>query len=926
MVASMGFAQKDVTSLYITNATLSEGMTVGWNVTYTGSGNYSHFNTVVQGNNTVGYATEAYAGWGELAYTAYSMTQTITVPAGDYRLVNYSFYREGQNYNTDVNTSLAYLKAGENKVAIKTLGSITAAGYANSQAEGANCFDSKMYRNVVEFTSDGSPIEIGVYGTFDQAYCWCIVGMFELFDMNDLASVDSPTDVTYTITNSGFEYRNLSNWDNNVTVGNNQYSNSGNFDPYKAGLGFYETWTPSGGGGKLGDAGSFTQTLANMPAGLYELSVYAKNIEQGNGNAGGTGMFLSANSDQKEIGIAGQYKVRTTLATDGDLTIGVKFDNCSGNWAAFDRFELLFYGDPTEAYKELLAEKVAEAQALVNSGTLPTAEATALQGVINDNNKPSEYTTEEEFNTAISNIEAEMNYAQSLVEPYNTAKDLLATAGTLTANYPNLHAAVEDYAAVIETFTTIEEFNDFNSTLTGLNDAFSEWLSIKHYADDLVVVPSDNAEAKAILAGEIETCESDVQNADISPLGIATVNGAILILKEAMTTYAGDANPVGDDEKFNLTFMLTNPDVTSFWTGAWDVRPAGWYTDQEGGNFQVMANEEMGPGGEVFMEYWSENAKTSNFSLYQNVTLDKGTYKMTGRVGLNQDTGGNNANMTFSANETNGTKIAAGPLSDQEVEFVNTTDDTEVKIGIKAQAGNTYRWIGINNIKLYKIPAKTYTIDEDVDWDYTTVGAGDVTLNRNIKVGINTLVLPFSMTQAEVESTFGEDSKVYIVHSYDSKTDNITFDTQDGIEPNLPCLLKATVAGTSYEIEGRTIVSTENDAPEYTLDESVSMIGGYAATNDIAANSYNYVISGDKIYFADVALTMKGTRAYIKTASSNPGARELVMILDDDPTAINSIEASEEAGALKDGKYFINGRFVIVNNGLVFGANGQLLK
>ena len=71
---------------------------------------------------------------------------------------------------------------------------------------------------------------------------------------------------------------------------------------------------------------------------------------------------------------------------------------------------------------------------------------------------------------------------------------------------------------------------------------------------------------------------------------------------------------------------------------------------------------------------------------------------------------------------------------------------------------------------------------------------------------------------------------------------------------------------------------------------------------------------------------MKGTRAYIKTASSNPGARELVMILDDEVTAISAIEASGEAGALKDGKYFINGRFVIVNNGLVFGANGQLLK
>lgn len=100
-------AQRDITSTYITNATLSAGMNTGWTVTYTGSGNYSHFNTVEQGNNTIGYATEAYAGWGELAYTAYSMTQTITLPIGNYRLVNYSFFRQGQNYNTDSSKSLA---------------------------------------------------------------------------------------------------------------------------------------------------------------------------------------------------------------------------------------------------------------------------------------------------------------------------------------------------------------------------------------------------------------------------------------------------------------------------------------------------------------------------------------------------------------------------------------------------------------------------------------------------------------------------------------------------------------------------------------------------------------------------------------------------------------------------------------------------
>ena len=414
-------AQRDITSQYITNATLSNG-TNGWTKTFTKSKQTNDpadaFSNSVRGNNTVGYATEAYAGWGELIQTAYSMKQTITLPAGSYRLVNYSFFRQGQNADTNVSKSLANLKAGSATVALKTLGSITSVGgYANSQAEGANCFDSKMYRNEVEFTiaTDNTPIEIGIEGTFDEAKSWCIVGMFELFDLNDLASVNSPTDVTYKITNPGFEYRDLTGWTNSITRGNNQYSNNANFSS-KAGVGFYESWLNNTA---LGNGGTFTQTLANMPAGLYELSVYAQNVEQYNSSAGGTGMFLTANNNQTEVGANGLYKVRTTLTSDGNLTIGVKLDNCTGNWISFDRFGLQFYGDPMQAYKDLLASKVAEAQALVNGGTLRTGAANQLQGVIDANdNDDDAFTTEAEFNTAVANIEAGINIANDIAAAY----------------------------------------------------------------------------------------------------------------------------------------------------------------------------------------------------------------------------------------------------------------------------------------------------------------------------------------------------------------------------------------------------------------------------------------------------------------------------------------------------------------------------
>ena len=78
-------AQRDITSQYITNAKLSNG-TAGWTITNRQDG-------PAQGNNTDGYAVEFYAGWDRLAVTSYNLLQTITLPKGNYRLTNYSFFR-----------------------------------------------------------------------------------------------------------------------------------------------------------------------------------------------------------------------------------------------------------------------------------------------------------------------------------------------------------------------------------------------------------------------------------------------------------------------------------------------------------------------------------------------------------------------------------------------------------------------------------------------------------------------------------------------------------------------------------------------------------------------------------------------------------------------------------------------------------------
>lgn len=228
-----------------------------------------------------------------------------------------------------------------------------------------------------------------------------------------------------------------------------------------------------------------------------------------------------------------------------------------------------------------------------------------------------------------------------------------------------------------------------------------------------------------------------------------------------------------------------------------------------------------------------------------------------------------------------------------------------------ANSGNTW----MTGVSLTKAVIENITIDETEEF-IPTDDYANVTLTRTIKAGVNTLVLPFDMTQAEVEETFGKDSKVYEVQKFEN--DNISFVTADGITANKPCLLKATEASVNpYTIAGRI---TKSGSTTLTVGD-VSMIGTYTKMN---APEGSYIISGDKIYQVNSTVLLKSTRAYITI--SQAGARVLSMSFDDGTSGIATLTNGElkvETGDLYDltgrkvnnptkkGLYIINGKKVV---------------
>ena len=618
-------AQRDVTNNYITNAKLDKG-TSGWTV--------SNFNAPEQGNNTEGYASEAYAGWGSLDVTSYSMTQSITLPKGSYRLVNYSFFRQGLRYNTDSGKSLAYLKAGNKQTAIKTLGSINGiptsgdnGGYANSQAEGANCFDSKMYRNVVEFeiNADNTTIEIGIVGTFDLKQSWCIAGMFELFDLNDAASVSSPTDVTYAITNPGFEYRSLTGWTaNGIVYQDNKWEK-------KAGIGFAEKWQEDPG---LPNA-SITQQLTSLPNGMYELSVYAQNINQKNGDAAGRGMFLKAGDNQTEIGAFGQYKVRATV-TNGTLNIGLVLDGCTGNWIAADRLALSYFGDPDAALLELLKEYITEAEELLASSEavlLTTAQKADLQGAINN----AKEATSENLSDSVDAISVAIQTARQQIQAVkDTRKQMIAALERFENDY-NLTDGT-DYSRVTMSAgawtTLIEKVNAVSLALddvsqiekySSLKDALISQMNATDSSLRLFKSYKAMAEGTSDMLGRDTRAEGDTDNDYTQQSAINRMNTAFADFVRTKDTPVNMAAFLGDNLDFSAPegkALNTENNNNIHEVSGWNVR----YADAD--TWAVLQTQQSDNAGKLYIrKNWGSAATT--LVAEKERMLPAGKYKLT---------------------------------------------------------------------------------------------------------------------------------------------------------------------------------------------------------------------------------------------------------------------------------------------------------
>jgi len=176
-------AQEDITDQYLQNADLSS-FGEGWDYDF-----YTDWNT---GADVP--VVEFYHTWGanpgaDIGYARdFHFTQTITLPAGDYRIAVSAFYREGNGNGTNTK---AYIFAGDKQQYVYGLTAQEQADVsgrtgkyvgASDLLRAANAFSQGDFSNAFDFSlTTEQEITLGFRGYIDTYCSWCILGPVKLY-------------------------------------------------------------------------------------------------------------------------------------------------------------------------------------------------------------------------------------------------------------------------------------------------------------------------------------------------------------------------------------------------------------------------------------------------------------------------------------------------------------------------------------------------------------------------------------------------------------------------------------------------------------------------------------------------------------------------------------------------------------------------
>lgn len=232
------------------------------------------------------------------------------------------------------------------------------------------------------------------------------------------------------------------------------------------------------------------------------------------------------------------------------------------------------------------------------------------------------------------------------------------------------------------------------------------------------------------------------------------------------------------------------------------------------------------------------------------------------------------------------------------------------------------------------------TISQAEGYTYEAKNNATVTLTKPLKANVwNAICLPFSMTEQQVRSAFGEDARIAEFKKVEEsgKKDVALFGMHyyQLITAGKPCLIKPSKVSDNYTITGVTI-DTEKALTVTDSNKKFDFVGTYATTS-MPVNSHFLGSNDGKLYYITTSKNISGLKAFLKPADNNSGAKLSIAFdstdndFDNNTTGIEAIKDYMDQDAANSsankGIYNINGQFMGTNPAIlpqgIYVKNGK---
>ena len=201
----------------------------------------------------------------------------------------------------------------------------------------------------------------------------------------------------------------------------------------------------------------------------------------------------------------------------------------------------------------------------------------------------------------------------------------------------------------------------------------------------------------------------------------------------------------------------------------------------------------------------------------------------------------------------------------------------------------------------------------------------DVNLTRSLTSSqFNTFCLPFALDDDRLQELFGAgyDLEEFVSSSLEGDVLSLEFSKVTSLEAGKPYLLQPSVDVANPSFEGVTIAVI---APvDQTSDANISFHGTFAPT-ELAGGNKNLLFlgAGNELFWPDATGNLKAFRAYfeVKGGAAKVAKRARIVQKGEQTQAIDLVENPNAAH-----KRIIDGQLVIEKNGMLFNAQGQMVK